>query len=289
MPPGAEVWFEDPGYHLARQSLAAAGARLVPVPVDDAGLRVEEGIERAPRAGFVVVTPAHQNPLGVALSLPRRLALLSWASDAGAWVVEDDYDGEFHYAARPLPALKSLDRDDVVLYAGSFSKVLFPALRLGYLVVPARLVERFAQACQAFHAGTASLEQGVVARFMSEGHFARHLRRMRALYADRRDRLAEALETAFGDRLHLTPQAGGMHLLARPGGGVTDTALAERAQAHGLAPAALSPLAIEHDGGQGLLLGFTNIPRERAPEAAEALRRAIGPVLVGVAGGCAIR
>src|SRR5215470_11317856 len=213
---GDEVWFEDPGYHLARQGLTEGGARLIPVPVDDEGMRIADGLAQAPRARFVVVTPSHQCPLGVTLSLPRRLALLSWAAEAGAWIIEDDYDGEFHYSGRPLPALKSLDRADVVLYAGSFSKVLFPALRLGYLVVPNRLVQSFTRASHSLHAGNARLEQAVVARFMIEGHFARHLKRMRGLYAARRAALADALTAAFGDHLRVALQSGGMHLLARP-------------------------------------------------------------------------
>ena len=227
---GDAVWFEDPGYHLARQGLTAAGARLIPVPVDEEGMRVADGLACAPQARFVVVTPAHQCPLGVALSLPRRLALLSWAAQAGAWIIEDDYDGEFHYCGRPLPALKSLDHADVVLYAGSFSKVLFPALRMGYLVVPEELVERFAHACRALHAGNARLDQAVVARFMAEGHFARHLGRMRALYAARRAALAGALAAAFGDRLRIELQSGGLHLLARLPSGTSDTALVRLAE-----------------------------------------------------------
>ena len=273
---GDAVWFEDPGYHLARQGLTAAGARLIPVPVDEEGMRVADGLACAPQARFVVVTPAHQCPLGVALSLPRRLALLSWAAEAGAWIIEDDYDGEFHYCGRPLPALKSLDHADVVLYAGSFSKVLFPALRMGYLVVPEELVERFADACRAFHAGNARLDQGVVARFMAEGHFARHLVRMRALYAARRAALASALAAAFGDRLRIGLQSGGMHLLARLPNGAPDTTLVGLAEMHGLAPAALSPLSVEHDCGPGLLLSFTNVPQERACQVAGALLHAIG-------------
>ena len=273
---GDEVWFEDPGYPLARQGLMAAGARLVPVPVDEEGMRVADGMARAPQARFAVVTPAHQCPLGVALSLRRRLALLSWAAKAAAWVVEDDYDGEFHYCGRPLPALKSLDHADVVLYAGSFSKVLFPALRLGYLVVPEELVERFVHACRALHSGNARLDQAVVARFMAEGHFARHLGRMRALYAARRAALADALIAAFGDRLHIELQLGGMHLLARLPSAAPDTALVRLAEMHGLAPAALSPLSVEHDCGPGLLIGFTNIPQEHASDVARALLDAIG-------------
>ena len=272
---GDEVWFEDPGYYLARQALTAADTRLIPVRVDEEGMRIADGMAHAPRARFVVVTPSHQCPLGMTLSLPRRLALLSWAADVGAWVIEDDYDGEFHYAGWPLPALKSLDRADVVLYAGSFSKVLFPALRLGYMVVPDRLVETFSRAASAFHAGNARLEQAVVARFMNEGHFSRHLKRMRGLYRDRRAALADALAGAFGERLRVEQQPGGMHLVARPIGNARDTDLVRRAESHGLAPAALSPLSINRDCGQGLLLSFTNIPEERASELAGVLRRAI--------------
>jgi GntR family transcriptional regulator/MocR family aminotransferase len=282
---GDQVWFENPGYHLARQGLTEAGARLIPVPVDDEGMRIADGLARAPRARFVVVTPSHQCPLGVALSLPRRLALLSWAAEAGAWIIEDDYDGEFHYSGRPLPALKSLDRADVVLYAGSFSKVLFPALRLGYLVVPNRLVQSFTRACHSLHAGNARLEQAVVARFMIEGHFARHLKRMRGLYATRRAALADALTAAFGDQLRVALQSGGMHLLARPLGGVRDTMLVQLAEMQGSAPTALSPLSIDGDCGQGLLLSFTNIPKEHASDAARALQRAIGNHLVAAAPG----
>jgi GntR family transcriptional regulator / MocR family aminotransferase len=282
--PGAEVWFEDPGYHLARQALVAAGARLVAVPVDDDGMCIETAIDRAPQASLAVVTPSHQSPLGVALSLPRRLALLAWAEARSAWVIEDDYDGEFHYAGRPLPALKSLDRADVVLYAGSFSKVLFPGLRLGYLVVPQRLVERFS-AAHVLGGEVGRFEQAVVARFMAEGHFARHLKRMRGLYRARRAALTAALAAAFGDRLRLELQAGGMHLLARPAGDAPDSELVRLAERHGLAPAPLSAHAIEAEIGPGLLLSFTNIPEVEAQSAAEILFAAIGHRLGPAASG----
>ncbi len=274
--PGDGVWFEDPGYYQARLGLLAAGARLLPLAVDAQGMCVEDGVVRAPQAAFAVVTPAHHSPLGVTLSLPRRLALLSWAAAARAWVVEDDYDGEFHYAGRPLPALKSLDRDDVVLYAGSFSKVLFPALRLGYLVVPQNLVERFVRAAHACDAGQSRLEQGVVAAFMAEGHFARHLNRMRRLYAARRAALAAALATVFGERLRVELQGGGMHLLGRPAGDASDDELVRLAMAEGLMPGALSLHRVARDPGAGLLLSFTNIAENHAEGAAQALLRAIG-------------
>ncbi len=273
--PGDPVWVEDPGYHVARQALEAAGATLVPVRVDREGLRVAAGIVAAPRARLAVVTPTHQSPLGVALTLARRLALLGWAADAGAWVLEDDYDSEFRYTGHPLPALKSLDRGGRVLYAGSFSKVLFPALRLGYLVVPDELADAFARASRLGSFGLPSLEQFVVAAFMGEGHFARHLRRMRALYAARRRALAAALTTVFGDRVTIELEAGGMHLLARFPGGADDATLARRAAEAGLAPVALSSLAMAHDCGQGLLLGFTNVAEAEAPALARRLAAAL--------------
>jgi len=274
--PGAPVWLEDPGYFMARRALDIAGARIVPVPVDAEGLDVAAGIARADHARMAVVTPSHQAPMGVALSLPRRLALLAWAGDAKAWIVEDDYDGEFRYAGHPLPALKSLDRQDRVLYAGSFSKVLFPGLRLGYLVVPPGEAPRFASACKTLNAGGPALEQSVVAEFMAQGHFGRHLKRMRGLYAARRAALADALLTRFGDRIDLTLQAGGMHLLVRFPDEPDDVDLARRAQAQGLGPTALSALSIEDGRARGLLLGFTNIPEQQAARLVARLEKALG-------------
>src|SRR5215469_8146332 len=251
--PGDKVWLEDPGYPPAAEALKAAGAALVPIRVDAEGLRVSEGLARARRARFAVVTPSHQSPLGVALSLPRRLALLSWASSAGAWIIEDDYDSEFRYVGRPLPALKSLDRYERVLYAGSFSKVLYPGLRLGYLVIPESLIDAFTRSIRLRYLGHATLEQRVVAEFMAAGHFARHLKRMRALYGARRRALADNLSQVLGDRITVEPRPGGMHLIARLARGLRDVELARLAQAHGFAVYALSRHAITHDCGQGLL------------------------------------
>jgi len=273
--PGDPVWVEDPGYFLARQRLEAAGVRLVPVRVDSEGLRVAAGKIAAPRARLALVTPTHQSPLGAALSLPRRLALLAWAAEAGAWILEDDYDSEFRYTGHPLPALKSLDRAERVLYAGSFSKVLFPGLRLGYLVVPDELADAFRRASRQMQSGQPLLEQAVTADFLAEGHFARHLRRMRALYASRRKALAAALQAAFGTGIQLELADGGMHLLARFPDGPDDGTLARRAAAAGLAPTALSSLSVAHDCGQGLLLSFTNIAESEAPALAARLAAAL--------------
>jgi GntR family transcriptional regulator / MocR family aminotransferase len=273
--PGDAVWVEDPGYLLTRQALELAGANLVPVPVDREGLRVHAGIIAAPRARLAVVTPTHQSPLGVSLSLPRRLALLTWAAESNAYVLEDDYDSEFRYSGRPLPALKGLDRAERVLFAGSFSKVLFPGLRLGYLVVPDTLSDAFLRASRLLTFGQPALEQRAVAAFMGDGHFARHLRRMRGLYAARRAALAAALEGTFGDRVAIELQAGGMHLLARFRDAADDTVLARRATAAGLTPTALSGLAMAHGCGQGLLLSFTNIAESEADILARRLSAAM--------------
>src|SRR5215467_13582834 len=238
---GDKVWIEDPNYPPTGEALTAAGATLVPIRVDAEGLRISDGLARARRARLAVVTPSHQSPLGVALSLPRRLALLSWASAAGAWIIEDDYDSEFRYVGRPLPALKSLDRDQRVLYAGTFSKVLYPSLRLGYLVIPESLVARFARANRLRHHGHATLEQRVVADFMAAGYFARHLKRMRALYAARRRALADGLSAVFGDRITVDLRPGGMHLIARFACCVSDVKLAQLAETGGLSVEEVAP------------------------------------------------
>jgi GntR family transcriptional regulator/MocR family aminotransferase len=272
---GDEVWFEEPGYHVARKALEATAARLVPVRVDGEGLRVADGIARSARARLAVVTPAHQSPLGVSLSLARRLALLAWAAEHGGWILEDDYDGEFHYAGRPLPALKSIDRAQRVLYAGSFSKVLYPGLRLGYLVVPVELQPAFLAASRLRDAGQATFGQAVVASFMEEGHFVRHLKRMRMLYAERRGALAEALGQVFGDRMAIEMPAGGLHLLADLPGKVCDMELARRAHDAGLSPPALSAFSMTRPRREGLLLGFTNIPESQALRLSRQLERAL--------------
>ena len=274
--PGDPAWLEDPGYFLVRTAMDAAQARIVAVPVDADGLDVAQGVHLEPRARLAVVSPSHQAPTGAALSLPRRLALLEWARDAGAWVVEDDYDSEFRYLGRPLPALKSLDRDNRVLYVGTFSKVLMPALRLGYLVLPDSLVRPFAETLHALHPGPSALEQSVVTDFMTEGHFARHIRKMRGLYAARRAALAEALSERLGDRVTIALKAGGMHLIAHLDDRESDRYLVSLAETHQLAPGPLSAMAIERDAGQGLLLSFTNIPADQASAMADRLARAIG-------------
>ncbi|MFC0167736.1 PLP-dependent aminotransferase family protein [Pseudoduganella danionis] len=257
--PTDQVWVEDPGYPPTAELLRAAHLQPVPVAVDGEGLMVAHGIASAPRARAAIVTPAHQSPLCVALSLPRRLALLDWAAQAGAWVVEDDYDGEYRYQGRPLPALQSLDRNGRVLYSGTFSKVLFPAIRLAYLVVPPAQVPRFDEISRTFAAGGATLMQQIVADFINQGHFARHIQRMRRLYGERRQLAANALTAVLGKHMLVDPQPGGMHLVLRMKGRHTDRTLAARMRAHGMAAHALSERGMLPHGASALLLAFTNI------------------------------
>lgn len=263
---GDRVWLEDPGYPPTREILGHLTIAAVPVPVDHEGMVVADGIAAAPRARAAVVTPAHQSPLSASLSLPRRLALLDWATRNHAWIIEDDYDGEYRYISRPLPALKSLDRDGRVLYAGTFSKVLIPGIRLAYLVVPETQVERFEHICRDLGAGNPQLTQAIVAAFIAEGHFARHIQRMRKLYAERRDATITGLESALGKHMRIDPQPGGMHLILRFKGPLTDRDLVARMRSEGLYAEALSDWSMRIDGASAVLLNFTNVDSRHTAE-----------------------
>ena len=260
------VWLEDPGYPPTRELLQHLQITAVPVPVDGDGMVVAAGVKAAPDARAAVVTPAHQSPLCVSLSLPRRLALLDWAARNDAWIIEDDYDGEYRYVSRPLPSLKSLDRDGRVLYAGTFSKVLFPSIRLAYLVVPEAQVERFARINHAFAGGSPELTQSVVTAFIKEGHFARHIQRTRKLYAERRAAAVAGLESVLGKHMYIDAQPGGMHLILRFKGKWSDRELVARMRQAGLYAEALSDWSMAGDGPPAMLLGFTNIESQAAAE-----------------------
>ncbi|WP_032833450.1 PLP-dependent aminotransferase family protein [Pseudomonas sp. URMO17WK12:I12] len=264
---GDQCWIEDPGYFAARDFLREAGATLIPVPVDVNGMVVEAGLQRATNARFAVVTPTHQSPLCVPLSMPRRQALLEWASSRGSWIIEDDYDSEYRYHGRPLPALKSLDTRGRVLYCGTFSKVLMPGLRLSYLVVPEKLIPRFTEMTDKMQSHCPHLWQATIARFIEDGHFARHLKKMRTLYSSRRQLLVEALQADLGHRLSIDHQVGGMHLLARLIQGTNDREIVTNAMSVGLRVHALSDWYLTSEVEHGLLLGFTNVSsKEQAIE-----------------------
>jgi GntR family transcriptional regulator/MocR family aminotransferase len=264
--PGDRVIIEDPGYVPTRQLLKHLGMQSVPVQVDGEGLQVAQVSQLAAGARAAVVTPAHQSPLCISLSLPRRMALLEWANRTQAWIIEDDYDGEYRYVSRPLPALKSLDRGGRVIYAGTFSKVLFPGIRIGYLVVPDTQVKRFEHIGEVFLGSCPELTQAIVATFMSEGHFSRHIQRMRSLYSERRRATIEGLRRALDPHVNIDQQPGGMHLILRLPEHRDDSALAEQLNNAGIYAEAMSDWHIEHNGSPGLLLGFANIPTEQDAE-----------------------
>jgi GntR family transcriptional regulator/MocR family aminotransferase len=252
--PGDAVWIEEPGFVGARDAFALAGARIVPVPVDDDGLDVAAGIARCASPRVVYVTPSHQYPLGVVMSMARRLELLGWARRRGAWLVEDDYDCEYHYDIPPTASLHGLDGDRRVIYIGTFSKVLFPAIRVGYLVIPDDLIERFRRVREAFDNFPPPLYQAALADFIVEGHYVRHLRRTRAAYTERRRALIRALQRELGDVIEIIGDRSGMHLVATLAGGDRD--IATRAAARGVSVIPLSSCYAGRATRHGLILGY---------------------------------
>ncbi|MDB5416341.1 MAG: transcriptional regulator [Rubritepida sp.] len=256
--PGDPVWIEDPCYPALRAAMAAAKARIIPVPVDAQGLVVSEGIAASPAARLAYVTPSSQYPLGVVLSMSRRMELLAWARRAGAWVVEDDYDSEFRYAGRPLASLQGVDEGGRVIYIGTFSKVLFPGLRLGYAVLPPELLEPILTARLLSDWHPPVLQEGVVTDFLAGGHFAQHLRRMRQRYRIARDTLVEVLNEECGAALEVVDAPDqGMKLLARLRPGRRDTEVSAIAEQAGLIARPVSPMFLAATPIQGLMLGFS--------------------------------
>jgi GntR family transcriptional regulator/MocR family aminotransferase len=257
------VWFENPGAIGARNSFLACGAEVVPVPVDGDGLRVDEGLRRSPDFRLVFVTPSHHQPLGHIMSLERRFALLRAAQNAGAWIVEDDYDGEFFYGRRPLPTLKSVDQTGLVIYVGTFSKSLFPALRLGYVLVPPSLIETFEKVLAAFVQGVPTSTQAVVAEFIEEGYFATHVRRMRRIYEERHDALHDAARRRLDGLLDVAHSESGLHTIGHLPAHMSEIAVARAAAERGIVVSPIARFSIEPTGVPGLVLGFGGV---RPPE-----------------------
>lgn len=273
--PGDGAWVEDPGYLGARGALLAAGAQLTPVPVDREGLHVAAGRALAPDARLAVITPSHQFPTGVTMSLNRRLALLSWAREARAWIVEDDYDSEYRYSGRPLEALQGIDRAGITLYIGTFSKTLFPALRLGYLVAPPALVEGLVATRRFVDVHLPPLEQMALADFITEGHYARRLRRTRLLYLQRRDALYQALTETLGAKMEVDLPDAGMHLVAWLSDSLRAGDVANRAAAVGLS---IMPIIGSEERPlprEGLLFGFAGAPPDELREGVRLLAKAL--------------
>ena len=277
---GDRVAVEEPGYPVARAALSASGAELVSVPVDEEGMSVASLRRRGGRVRAAYVTPSHHYPLGTPMSAARRLALLDWASRRGAWVLEDDYDSEYRYVSRPLGALQGMDAHERVVYIGTFSKVLFPAVRMGYLVVPPSLWQRFVDAREAFDLFSPTLYQLALAEFLREGHFARHLRRMRGVYLARRDALLTGLARHCERRLTVHNADAGLHVAVLLPPGVDEREVVRRMAGRGLTGTALSTCYAGTADRSGLLLGFGGSTEQRLLEAT----RVLGEVLRGVSG-----
>ena len=248
---------------------------MVPVPVDAEGMSVSSLRRREARVRAVYVTPSHQYPLGTSMTAARRFALLDWAARRKAWLLEDDYDSEYRYVSRPLGALQGMDAHERVVYIGTFSKVLFPAIRVGYLVVPPSLRQRFLEAREAFDLFSPTLYQVALAEFLREGDFARHLRRMRGVYLARRNALLAGLARHCGDRLTVLNADAGLHLAVLLSGGVNDADVVRRMAARGLTATALSTCYAGAGRRSGLLLGFGGSTERRLLEAT----RGLGEVL----------
>ena len=272
--PGDPVWIENPFFPGALSALQAAGARVHPIPVDAGGLLVGEGERAARGARLAYVTPSHQYPTGVTMSLERRLSLLAWARRANAWILEDDYDSEFRYEGRPIAAIHGLDRAGRVLYLGTFTKSLFPSVRVAYLVVPPALSNAFVHARRQMDGHTAALSQAVITDFVDDGHFAAHLRRMRGIYRARRDALVDAVHHELGTRVRLGPTEGGFQAALYLPVGADDREVSRRAAAHGIDVVPLSRYT-QGEGEPGLVLGYSALTAEAIREGVSVLGRVL--------------
>jgi GntR family transcriptional regulator/MocR family aminotransferase len=277
---GDDVWVEDPGYSLTYDALAAFGAKARPIRVDKHGIDVAAGIRAAPKARAVFVTPSHQFPLGVVLSMSRRLELLAWARTTRAWIIEDDYASEFRYGGRPLASLQGLDDSGRVIYIGTLNKALFPGLRMGYVVVPHALLRAFVGARYLMDRQPPSLQQTVVAEFMRQGHLASHLRRMRLQYRDQRDALATEFTRCLGGHLQVDTPDQGMHLVAYLREGLSDVDIERAALDRGIVVRAISRLYRKAPPRSGLMLGFAGYPRQAILSAAAQFAQAVRDRLI---------
>ena len=272
---GRAAWVEEPGYWLVHHVLKAARCRIVPVPVDAEGLNVTAGIKLNRNARVAFVAPSHQYPLGVTMSAARRLQLLEWAQRSRAWIIEDDYDSEYRYGSLPIASLQGLDGNARVIYIGTFSKVTFPSLRLGYLVIPVDLIERFAAMRQVMDICPTHITQAVMSDFIREGHFARHVRRMRPIYAERRSVLVAELERQLGDSVTIMGDQAGMHLAIFLTRGRDDRKIAATAARQSLWLSPLSSSYIGRTARHGFVLGFGNTKANDIPQAVRRLKKLI--------------
>jgi GntR family transcriptional regulator/MocR family aminotransferase len=273
--PGDTVWMEEPGYPRAASSFSAVGAKICPVPVDAEGLDLEAGRRRWPRPRLVYVTPAHQFPLGVTMSLRRRLSLLEWARKSGTVIFEDDYDSEYRYSGRPVPALQGLDRAGVVIYAGSFTDALFPSLRLGYLVAPPDMVDIFGAAGSVSTHHPPLIDQAILCDFIVEGHFARHVRRMRELYAERLGVLLSAAREQLAGLLEISDVEAGLRTVGWLQRGISAERVAKAAAERDVEVVPLGRYAYGRSRPNGLVLGFAAVDGRELRRGVEELARVL--------------
>ncbi|AHI67518.1 PLP-dependent aminotransferase family protein [Burkholderia thailandensis] len=279
--PGDVIWTEDPCYWGVRSVMHVSGLTTRPIPVDEEGIAPAAADFAAPPK-LMLVTPSHQYPLGMVMSLARRRMLLEYARQHGAWIIEDDYDSEFRYGSRPLASLQGLDTAGQVIYVGSFSKTLFPGLRVGYLVAPEPLAESFATASAELYREGQLLQQAVLAEFIAEGHFVSHIRKMRTLYGQRRQTLLDALARRYGDALPAVGGDAGLHLVMRLPDGADDRAVARAALERDIVVRALSGYYADATrAASGLLLGYACVPEDEIARAFDTLSQAIDDVVFG--------
>lgn len=272
---GDKVWIEDPCYQEAYAVFRSNGAQIIPVAVDAEGFDLAQATQQSGAAKLVYITPSHQYPIGVTMSLARRLSLLEWARKNNSWIIEDDYNSEFRYAGRPLASLQNLDNFGRVIYVGTFSKTIFPALRLGCVIVPKNLIEIFTAARSLSDCHSPIFEQAILAEFIAEGHFARHLRRMRTLYEKRQNILVEEAEKNLGGLLKVSKVHSGMHLIGWLAKGLDEIEVAEKAFENGLNLTPLSSYGIENNLPSGIILGYTGFDEKQIRQGIRKLKRVL--------------
>lgn len=278
---GDSIWMEDPGYHGVKFASTSMGIKICPIPVHKDGMNVDFGINKFPEAKLAYVTPSQQFPIGVTLSFEKRLQLLEWAGQHKMWILEDDYDSEFHYEGHPLPSLQGMDKSGRVIYLGTFTKVLFPGLRLAYVVLPTvEMVNEFKKLKGMLDRQSPILDQIIVAKFIEEGHFFRHIRKMRLVYSERRKMLVKLIEENLGDYLEIEPSSAGMNLTAWLSEKIDVQKLREEAKKHRVIVPFINDYSLENLIRPGINLGFTGFTKYKLKTGIELLKKCIENSLI---------
>ena len=274
--PGDNVWLEDPGYFGARASILFSNAQIFPCPLDNEGLNIEYSSKKYPPPKLIYTTPSHQFPLGLTMSISRRIQLLQYASKNNCWIIEDDYDSEFRYSGSPLPSLQGMDKNNCVIYLGTFSKVLFPALRLGYIVLPdPQMIDVFVSAKSMMDRQSPMFEQMITSQFLKMGYFTRHIRKMRTLYKERQEFLINEIEKELGDSLKVNVSDAGMHIIAWLPENLDDMIISQKARENNLIAYPLSEYVLKFKQKPGLILGYTAFDKPKLKSAIQILKKII--------------